>query len=243
MGNGPGSIGRARDNARYERNIAFNEMNEARNRYNTTVSSETNNDIMNIRYNREDVINIEKRKAEAKLIEVRNQTKSKIVDTINKLNTGFNDHLQKKNIFLEEQNNSLKSTFQKLLGKTNDELDNLMKHVTNQNSQLEEQIEENKAVENHSKTIKSNFLKIEFDKLKYQNTILWYAFYVLLLILGIVMFFFTDLSFAFQTIVFHVLLIYPFLIYYTELLLYIVYSYSRAFFDSTKFESVYLGNY
>ena len=151
--------------------------------------------------------------------------------------------LFKKNIFLEEQNNSLKSTFQKLLGKTNDELDNLMKNVTNQNSQLETQIEENRAVENHSKTIKSNFLKIEFDKLKYQNTILWYAFYVLLLILGIVMFFFTKFSFAFQIIVFNLLLFYPFLIYYTELLLYIVYSYLRAFFDSTKFESVYLGNY
>jgi hypothetical protein len=118
-----------------------------------------------------------------------------------------------------------------------------MKNVTNQNSQLETQIEENRAVENHSKTIKSNFLKIEFDKLKYQNTILWYAFYVLLLILGIVMFFFTKFSFAFQIIVFNLLLFYPFLIYYTELLLYIVYSYLRAFFDSTKFESVYLGNY
>jgi Ca2+-dependent lipid-binding protein len=182
-------------------------------------------------------------KAEAKLIEVRNLAKNKMVDTINKLNTGFNDHLKRKNIFLEEQNSSLKSTFQKLLGKTNDELDNLMKNVTEQNKQLEAQIEENKAVENHSKTIKSNFLKIEFDKLKYQNTILWYAFYVVLLILAFVMFFFTKFSFAFQIIVFILLLFYPFLIYYTELLLYILYSYSLAFFNSTKFESVYLGKY
>lgn len=257
MGNGPGSIGRARDNARYERNVAIirrdeaiNEKNQAINRMNDTqsyfsnfVNQETNKDNTNIYNNRQDVINIEKRKAEAKLVEVRNQTKDKIVDTTNKLNSGFSDHLNRKNIFLQGENDSLKSTFKKLLSKTNDELDNLMKDVTNQNIQLEAQIEENKSVENHSKIIKSNFLKIEFDKLKYQNTILWYGFYVLLLVLGVVMYFYTELSIAFQTIVFHILLVYPFLIYYTELLLYIIYSYSRAFFDSTKFESVYLGEY
>jgi hypothetical protein len=237
------SVERSRDEARKQRDVALNEMNATRNTYNTTVNNETNRDNTNIYNNRQDVINTEKMKAEAKLIEVRNLAKNKMVDTINKLNTGFNDHLKRKNIFLEEQNSSLKSTFQKLLGKTNDELDNLMKNVTEQNKQLEAQIEENRAVENHSKTIKSNFLKIEFDKLKYQNTILWYAFYVVLLILAFVMFFFTKFSFAFQIIVFILLLFYPFLIYYTELLLYILYSYSLAFFNSTKFESVYLGKY
>lgn len=237
------SVERSRDDARKQRDAALNEMNAARVRYNTTVINETNKDNTNIYNNRQDVITTEKRKAEAKLIEVRNQVKNNMISNINKLNTGFNDHLQKKNIFLEQQNNTLKSTFQKLLGKTNDELDNLMKNVTNQNTQLETQIEENRAVENHSKTIKSNFLKIEFDKLKYQNQMLWYVFYVLLLILAIVMFFLTKFSFAFQIVVFNVLLFYPFLIYYTELLFYIVYSYSRAFFDSTKFESVYLGEY
>lgn len=257
MGNGPGSIGRARDNARYERNVAFNQMNaaineknaainnrnQAQKNYQISVYNETQKDKTNIYNNRQDVINTEKKKAEAKLVEVRNQTKNMVVDTINKLNNGFNDHLNKKNIFLQGENDSLKTTFQKLLGKTNDELDNLMRDVASQNNQLEAQIEENKAVENHSKIIKSNILKKEFDKLKYQNRILWYVFYVLLLVLGFVMYFYTDLSIAFQTIVFHVLLVYPFLIYYTELLLYIVYSYSRAFFESTKFETVYLGEY
>ena len=240
---GRSSVQRSRDEARKQRDAALYERNAARVRYNTTVINETNKDNTNIYNNRQDVITTEKRKAEAKLIEVRNQVKNNMISNINKLNTGFNDHLQKKNIFLEQQNNTLKSTFQKLLGKTNDELDNLMKNVTNQNTQLETQIEENRAVENHSKTIKSNFLKIEFDKLKYQNQMLWYVFYVLLLILAIVMFFLTKFSFAFQIVVFNVLLFYPFLIYYTELLFYIVYSYSRAFFDSTKFESVYLGEY
>jgi hypothetical protein len=200
-------------------------MNAARNRYNTRVNNETNDDNTNIYNNRQYVINDAKMKADAKLLEVKNQVKNNMISNINKLNRGFNTHLNRKNIFLQEQNNSLNSKFQKLLGKTNDELDNLIKNVTEQNKQLEAQIEENKALENHSKTIKSNFLKIEFDKLKYQNTILWYAFYVVLLILGIVMFFFRKFSFAFQIIVFSLLLFYPFLIYYTELLLYIVYSY------------------
>lgn len=237
------SVEKARDQAREERDAALNEMNTVRYIYNTTVNNEWNKDNTNEYINRQDVINTEKKKAEAKLIEHRNLVKNNMISNINKLNTGYNDHFNRKNIFLQQQSDTLKSTFQKLLGKTNDELDNLMKNVTNQNTQLEQQIEENKALENHSKTIKSNFLKIEFDKLKYQNTILLNVFYVLLLILAIVMFFFTKFSLAFQIVVFILLLFYPFLIYYTELLFYIVYSYSRAFFDSTKFESVYLGKY
>jgi hypothetical protein len=243
MGNGPGSIGRARSDARYERNVAFNEMNNAQQRYNNTVRDETKKDNKNIADNRQDVRNIEQRKAEEQLKRTMAETKDIMIDTRNKLNSGFSSYLSEKNKFLSGQIDPLKNTFKVIFSKTTTELNDLILDISNQNTALELQIKENKANENHSKLVKSNFLNVEIDKLMYQNKILWYVFYVLLLILGFVMYFYSNLSMVFQIIVFHILLVYPFLIYYTELLVYILYSYSYSFFTSTKFQQLYLGEY
>lgn len=232
-----------RNDARDQRNVAYNQMTDAKNKYDTTVNNETRKDNQIISDNR----------AEVRIAgeqNVQNILRQSIIDstqhaktTMERLNNGFTSYLSEKNKFLNNQNDTLKITFRNLLNKTNDEIDNLIKNVTNQNRQLELQIKDNDSKENRSKQVKSKFLKIETEKLKRQNQILWYGFYVLLLILTFLMFFFNTFSIFVQTIIFHVLLVYPFLIYYSELLFYIIYSYSKSFFESSKFQHVYLGEY
>jgi len=243
MGNRPGTIERARNDARKQRDAAKNERNVAQQNYNKTVQTETTKDNNNIAQNR----NKTKIDAELKAAEQWERTKLEVknlmIDTRDKLSTGFSTHFQRKNNKFDEQVESLKNTFIVVFSKTKDEMDNLMLDVSNQNFQMELQINENKANEDRSKLVKSNFLKKETYNLLYQNKILWYVFYLLLLVLCFVMFFYSPWSRTHQFILFYILLIYPFVIYYIEFVLYILYSYSYSFFTSTKFQQVYLGKY
>lgn len=243
MGNRPGSIERARNDARKQRDAAKNEMNAAQQRYNTTVRDETNKDNTNIANAREDVRNVERIKAEEQLKITMEEVKNLMINTRKQLNTGFSSYLSDKNKFLNNQNDSLKDTFKVIFSKTTNELNDLILHASSQNNVLISQIEYNKAIENHSKLVKSNFLKVEIDKLMYQNNILWYVYYILLLILGFVMYFYSKLNITFQKIIFLIFFIFPYFIYYIELLFYILYSYSYSFFTSSIFQQTYLGEY
>lgn len=243
MGNRPGSIERARNDARKQRDAARNEMNAAQQRYNTTVRDETNKDKTNIANAREDVRNVERIKAEEQLKRTMDEVKNLMINTRNQLNTGFSSHLSEKNVFLNGQIDPIKNTFKVIFSKTTNELNDLILDASSQNITLKTQIEYNKANENHSKLVKSNFLKVEIDKLMYQNNILWYVYYVLLSILGFVMYFYSKLNIVFQKIIFFILLIFPYFIYYIELLFYILYSYSYSFFTSSIFQQTYLGEY
>ena len=161
---------------------------------------------------------------------------------ISNINTIYNKHNSDKNKFFNNNNKPIENTFGMLIDKTKEQIDNLIIDVSNQNIYIASQIQENKANENHSKKVKSEFQKKKIEKLTNQNKIIWYVFYVLVLILGLVMWYYDTVNMISQIIIFHVLLVYPFLIYYFELLLYIIYSYSRSFFESTPFNKVYLGN-
>jgi len=154
-----------------------------------------------------------------------------------------NNYLVIKNAFFNAQNQTVLNTFGALINKTEVEIIELTNNVSKQNEQLRRQIEKNKANFNESEYVKSEYQKLEIEKLVYQNKILWYVFYVIVLILGVVMFYFNTLSILAQTIIFHVLLVYPFVIYYFELICYIIYKYLKSFFESTPFSNVYLGSY
>jgi len=154
-----------------------------------------------------------------------------------------NNYLVIKNAFFNAQNQTVLNTFGALVNKTNAEIIELTNNVSNQNEQLREQIEKNKSNFNESEYVKSEYQKLEIEKLVYQNNILWYVFYVIVLILGVVMFYFNTLSILAETTIFLVFLVYPFVIYYFELICYIIYKYLKSFFESTPFSNVYLSNY
>jgi hypothetical protein len=107
----------------------------------------------------------------------------------------------------------------------------------------ENQIEENKANSNDFKFVKSEYQNVEIEKLYNQNNFISYIFYALVLILGVVMWYFNTVNFVTQIVIFLILLAYPFLIYYFEVILYTIYLYLKSFFESTPFKNVYLGNY
>jgi len=166
-----------------------------------------------------------------------------VLDTTAALSKDFNTYLDKKNQYFGAQQNSIGGSFDALMNKTKAEMSDLIKQVKTENNQLRTQITDNNANKNESKYVKSEYQKIELEKLYEQNKILWYVFYVLVLILGVVMFYFNTLTILAQTIIFHILLVYPFVIYYFELICYIIYEYLKSFFESTPFSNVYLGSY
>lgn len=160
-----------------------------------------------------------------------------------KLSGNFNSHIGIKNTYIDAQNGAVQGIFNALIGKTNAEIDALLKDVSSQNQILINQTEENKANTNDFKFVKSEYQNVEIEKLYHQNEYLWYIFYALILVLGIVMWYFNTLHIVSQVIIFHILLIYPFVMYYFELILYVIYLYLKSFFESTPFKNVYLGNY
>jgi hypothetical protein len=208
---------RDRDAAREQRDIAILQMNSAIKNY-----IDLNNSIPGIKkQERENAMN----------------------ETTGSINKTINDYLEIKNLFFENQNRSINTVFDALINKTKVEIIDLSNNVSKQNDQLRKQIVENKQNANESLYVKSEYQKLEIEKLVYQNKILWYVFYVLVLVLGVVMFFFNTLSVVAQTIIFHILIVFPFVIYYFELICYIIYTYSKSYFESTPFSNVYLSNY
>lgn len=231
----------ARDGLFRERDYLNSEADRINNRANDFINDvyNNNNGLIKQYTNAEEKY---KRDERDKMIEVDNNTTIKNTANISSLNSFYNYYTSNKNDYFNKKNTSIKGTFGILINKTKEQIDNLISDVTNQNQYIASQIQENKANENHSKKVKSEFQKKEIEILKKQNEIIWYVFYLLVLILGGVMWYYDTVNMFLQFVIFHVLLVYPFLIYYLELFLYVIYSYSRAFFESTPFNQVYLGN-
>ena len=163
--------------------------------------------------------------------------------TNNDMNAMINDYLDKKNQYINDENQKVQTIFNDLSNKSLAEIDDLKKQVDSQNDAIEKQLSLNSSESNDSNYMKSEYQQIEIDKLKHQNFIMYFVFYILVLILGVVMFYMNTTSIVFQTVVFHVLLVYPFIIYYSEFLIYYVYQYLNAFFSSSRFSNIYVGDY
>lgn len=162
-----------------------------------------------------------------------------------KYSTGskFQGHFDAKNQYFNNQNEPIQNLLKLLLTKQTTDISGLIQQVDMENKILKNQIKENILNENHSKKVKSEFQKKEIERLTSQNVIIWYAFYVLVLVLAVVMWYFNSVNMVLQIIIFIILIVYPFFIYYFELFLYIIFSYLKSFFESTPYNKVYLGYY
>jgi hypothetical protein len=158
----------------------------------------------------------------------------------NDITTVFNDFIVKKIAYANNQINQIISIFGKLASTTLLEIKDLSNNINSENNLIDSKITINKSLENDSPIVKFYYGEKELDILKYQNTILFSVFYVLVLIFGFIMFYFDNLSFIMQVVVFHLLLVYPFVIYYLELLLFIIYKYVYCYLFSIPYEKVYI---
>ena len=153
----------------------------------------------------------------------------------------FNNFIKKKADYANNQISQVQAIFRNLGNTTNDEIVDLQKDISIENDKIDTQIITNNALLNESGVVKFHYGKKELDILKYQNTILFGIFYILVIVLGVIMFYYNNINLILQTIVFHVLLVYPFIIYYLELSLFIIYKYTYSYLFSIPYEKVYVG--
>lgn len=153
----------------------------------------------------------------------------------------FNDFIRKKTDYVNNQISQVQNIFRNLGNSTNDEIVDLQKDVKNENNSIDTQIITNNSLLNDSGVVKFNYGKKELDKLKYQNTILFSIFYVLVIINGVFMFYYNNINLILQIILFNILLFYPFIIYYLELSFFILYKYTYSYLFSIPYEKVYVG--
>jgi len=165
-----------------------------------------------------------------------------ITNILNNIRTQFNAFLSEKTIYANNQISQVNQIFGSLSVNTLADVTNLVEHINNENALIKDQIDYNIPRINKSNIVNWKYKQHQVDNLKLQNYILYIVFYVLLLILASIMFYMNNTSFVFQTVVFHVLLIYPFLVYYFELFLYIIYAYSYSYLYGVPYDSVYIVN-
>jgi hypothetical protein len=151
-----------------------------------------------------------------------------------------NDYIQNiKNPYITKQNEAINSMISGLSNLIINEITELIKQVNIQNEQIQNQI----SIDSNRKNfVKSEYQRIEVDKLQQQNFYLYVFFYLLLCFLSGVMWYQDNISMILQLVIFHVLLLWPFIIYYIELFIYIISNYLISFFSSTPFSNIYIGN-
>jgi cation transport ATPase len=155
----------------------------------------------------------------------------------------ISDYLTTKNTYFSEQNTQVENIFDKLSVKTSANINDLKKQVDAQNQQIEKQIFKNKSDSNETTYIKSEYQNIEINKLKSQNKILLAIYYVFVVILGVIMAVYSSLPIPAKFGIFVVLLVYPFVIYYIEIGIYIFFKYLYSLVSTSKFNNVYIHNY
>jgi hypothetical protein len=165
-----------------------------------------------------------------------------ITNILRNITDQFNGFLIEKSIYANNQITQVNNAFGLLSTNTLADVSNLVQDIRNENISIQNQIDYNIPRINRSNIVTWFNQQPQVDSLKYQNYILYIVFYVLVLILGAIMFYMNNTSFMFQVIVFHVLLIYPFLIYYLELFLYIIYAWVYSYLYGVPYKSVYIGN-
>lgn len=159
------------------------------------------------------------------------------------MNKEFNTYIDKKDKYLESVNPAVLTTFDIFFNKTQAQINDLVNGVTNENAQLKKQVEYNIANGNKTKYVKSDYQQIEINKITGQNKIIWYIFYLLVITLGIVIYYYFHLTNRFLLIVFVILLFYPLFIYPLELLLYQIYLFLKKVVDTSFLSNVYAGDY
>jgi len=162
-------------------------------------------------------------------------------DEIDAIKNVFTNMIADKTAYANKQIGQVQGIFTTLANGVSGEILDLTTDVNNENTAIDSQISTNKSLINNSGIVKFQYGKNELDILKYQNTILFSVFYILVLIFGGIMFYYDNINIILQTVVFHVLLVYPFIIYYLELLLFIIYKYTYSYFYSIPYENVYVG--
>jgi hypothetical protein len=155
----------------------------------------------------------------------------------------FTNFLNQKVTYANDQITQVNDVFNKI-GKTLlSNTQNLNTNIKQENKLIDYQIEENISKINRSSIVKWNYEQDTLSQLKYQNYILFIIFYILVLVLGTVMYFYSNSNMVVQVAVFHILLIWPFLIYYLELFLYIIYSYLYSYTYGVPYKKIYVGDY
>lgn len=158
--------------------------------------------------------------------------------------SGINNYITNvKNTYISTQNDQVNLTFDKLSKLSVTDISNLVQQVKIQNDTISHQLYYNNQNSHETKYIKSEYQKIEIDKLQNQNKYLYFIFYIALSLLGLVMFYNNNLNKVLQLIILILLLLWPILIYYFELFLFIIYNYLVSFFSSTPLSNVYISNY
>jgi len=163
-------------------------------------------------------------------------------DFIN-IQKSMNDYLTTKNTYFSQQNTQVENIFDKLTDKTSANINDLKKQVDAQNQQIEKQIFNNKSDSNETTYVKSEYQYIEINKLKGQNKILLSIYYIFVVILGVIMAVYSSLPIPAKFGVFVGLLVYPFVIYYIEIVIYIFLKYMYSLVSTSKFSNVYIHNY
>ena len=155
----------------------------------------------------------------------------------------MNEYLNTKNKYFTNQNTQVGNIFDKLTNKTTIQINDLKKQVDAQNQQIEKQIFTNKKDSNDTEYVKSEYQNIELNKIKYQNKMLLYFYYFLVIVLGVIIAIYSNLPLPAKFGVFLVLLAYPFFIYYIEIAIYIFFKYIYSLFSKSKYNNVYIDNY
>ena len=153
----------------------------------------------------------------------------------------FNIFLTEKSIYANNQVSQVNTAFGVLSTNTLADVSDLVQGISDENKLIQDQIDYNAPRINRSNIVTWFNQHPHVDDLKYQNYILYIIFYVLVLILSVLSYI-NNTSFTIQVLIDTIGLLYPFLIYYLELCLYIIYSWSYSYLYGLPYKSVYIGN-
>ena len=227
---------------RRDRDAYYRQRDNINNEYNkyTNVHWRSNFDNEQILNARGEEQRIADAKAEIEREKANTLKRTTVENTTNVINNDLNSHINKKNSFLNNQNNAIFSTLILFMNNTRAQMNDLITDINNQNVQIENQIQQNKTNDNGQKYIKFQYLNIENNKLKDHNKILWYIFYALLIIAGITIFLNNRFNNRIQVILFILLIVYPYFIYYLELLIYNIIVFIIYLYQLTPLHNIYL---
>jgi len=157
--------------------------------------------------------------------------------------TFFTKFLNEKIKYANDQFDQVSEIVINLLNLDVSNTNNLVTNINGENTLIDKKLEENASRINRSSIVKWKYQEEDLNKLQYQNYILFIVFYVLVCALGVIMYFYSDSNMAVQVIVFHVLLVWPFVIYYSELIIYTIFKYIYAYSYGIPYDKVYFGDF
>lgn len=227
---------------RRDRDAYYRQRDNINNEYNkyTDVHWRSGYDNSNILNARGEEQRIADAKAEIEREKANTLKRTTVENTTNVINNDLNSHINIKNRFFNNQNAIIFSTLTLFMNKTRAQMNDLITDISSQNVQIEKQIQQNKTNDNGQKYIKFQYLNIENNKLKDNNKILWYIFYTLLIIAGITIFLNNRFNNRIQMILFILLIVYPYFIYYLELMIYNIFGYLKYLYQLTPLHNIYL---